>query len=292
MSAERALQVLPEGGNGALRATQPATLNDPFECASQFVTDNPNGAFEPKEIIEKLKVISPNARISENAIRSSLNDIGPQGWSQILREVISLRFGIVSFSANPLHPLLWAHYADSGKGVAIGYDIAVLKQIPTEHEILGAVQYSDQLPTTSESSDSLVDNELRSLLLKKSKHWQHEREWRLILDLRNTTGTGQKDENGFPICLCSIPNEAVVEVIITGRSPAGIDTALLDRLMGPYGFRGWPLERLVLGPDKYGYGYHDSYFVEGKYTPRIIYTRPTHPSKRPLPPGHKAWPNP
>ena len=32
VSAERAMTCLPEIGDGALRATQPAALNDPFEC--------------------------------------------------------------------------------------------------------------------------------------------------------------------------------------------------------------------------------------------------------------------
>ena len=33
MTSERALTCLPEVGDGTLRATQPAALNDPFECA-------------------------------------------------------------------------------------------------------------------------------------------------------------------------------------------------------------------------------------------------------------------
>ena len=50
MSAERALLVFPESGNGTLRVTQPATLNDPFECASKLVSVNPNGVVDVKEM--------------------------------------------------------------------------------------------------------------------------------------------------------------------------------------------------------------------------------------------------
>ena len=35
--AERAVTCLPEIGDGALRATQPAALNDPFECTTKKV---------------------------------------------------------------------------------------------------------------------------------------------------------------------------------------------------------------------------------------------------------------
>ena len=33
VTANRALTCIPEVGDGTLRATQPAALNDPFECA-------------------------------------------------------------------------------------------------------------------------------------------------------------------------------------------------------------------------------------------------------------------
>ena len=129
MNAERALLVLPESGNGTLRVTQPATLNDPFECASKLVSDNPNGVVDVKEIIKKLKIFSPKGSVSERDLQSSSTVFGTHNWSQLLRELFSLRFGIVSFSASPLNPLLWAHYADSGKGVVIGYDISGFEEI-------------------------------------------------------------------------------------------------------------------------------------------------------------------
>ena len=113
--------------------------------------------------------------------------------------MLSSRFGIVSFSANPLQPLLWAHYGDSGKGVAVGYDTSALKKIPTANEILGPVQYQDQLPIVTENLVVRPDNELRDLMLIKSRHWEYEEEWRFVLELSNTVGTGENDENGFPI---------------------------------------------------------------------------------------------
>ena len=33
VTSDRALTCIPEVGDGTLRATQPAALNDPFECA-------------------------------------------------------------------------------------------------------------------------------------------------------------------------------------------------------------------------------------------------------------------
>ena len=284
MSAERALLVLPQSGNGTLRVTQPATLNDPFECASRLLPDSPKGVVDIKEIAEKFKNFSPKSKGISGNIRSSTTVTGTHDWSKCLRELLSLKFGIVSFSANPLEPLLWAHYGDSGKGVAIGYDTSGLKEIPTANEIFGPVQYHDKLPTVTESLVVQPGSELKNLMLMKSNHWGYEKESRLVLELSNTIGTGENDENGFPICLCSIPNEAVVEVIVTQRCPEGISSTLHERLIGRHGYRGWPLEELILAPDKYGYGYIDYDWTEGKHTQLISYTRPVHPAKRPRPP--------
>ena len=47
LPADRAIGVLPENGNGALRATQPAALNDPLECATLSIAIYPS---EDKEV--------------------------------------------------------------------------------------------------------------------------------------------------------------------------------------------------------------------------------------------------
>ena len=196
MSAERALEVLAEDGNGTLRATQPASMNDPLECASQFMTDYSGEADEANKTIENLRLIFPTARINEKDVKSALHRRGSEAWSHLVRGLLSQRFGIVSFSASPIHPLLWAHYADSGYGVAVGYDASFLKEIPKEHEILGNVQYGDQLPKSSDFIVTEPEDRVQRFMLFKSRHWQYEEEWRLVLELRNMIGTGKRDRSG------------------------------------------------------------------------------------------------
>ena len=62
VSAERALTCLPEVGDGALRATQPAALNDPFECAviKTFVeSDERDGNRELARVLTGIHRTSP-----------------------------------------------------------------------------------------------------------------------------------------------------------------------------------------------------------------------------------------
>ena len=64
-----------------------------------------------------------------------------------------------------------------------------------------------------------ADYNLPFLLSNKSSHWSYEEEWRLIVQLNRTIGTGKTDQHDQPINLIQIPNEAVVRVYYTERTP-------------------------------------------------------------------------
>ena len=126
LSAERALKVLPEVGNGALCATQPIAMNDPFECASTshaFYSSGRAAIFnsvEVQDIIHVLNTINPEHPVEKSYVQRKQQQFGTQAWNKLLRESLSLRFSVVSFSFKPDIPLLWSHYANSGAGVVIG----------------------------------------------------------------------------------------------------------------------------------------------------------------------------
>ena len=124
--ADRAVEALPENGNGALRVTQPAALNDPLECATRCSAIYPSEDKEVHEMVETLNWIVPEHPLKNSDVQLSRRLLGTQAWNELLRKQLSRRFGVVSFSSSALHPLLWAHYANSGAGVVIGYRVSVL----------------------------------------------------------------------------------------------------------------------------------------------------------------------
>ena len=63
------------------------------------------------------------------------------------------------------------------------------------------------------------DDNLNGLLSLKSDHWSYESEWRLIVELDETIGTGFRDSRGLPINLVRVPNEAVVAVFTLSGHP-------------------------------------------------------------------------
>ena len=254
VSADRAAKVLPENGNGALRATQPAALNDPLECATRCSAVYPSEDKEVKEMIEALNWIVPEHSLKKSDVQLSRRQLGTQAWNDLFRKQLSRRFGVVSFSSSVLHPLLWAHYADSGAGVVIGYRVSELVKIATGYERLGAVQYMDEPPISMGHGIFKDEGNLHIILLTKASYWKYEQEWRLTLELKNTVGIGESDQNGHSINICPIPNEAVTEVYFTERTPKSTVETIEARLRDPGNrFRAEALRKLILAPDRYGY---------------------------------------
>jgi hypothetical protein len=100
------------------------------------------------------------------------------------------------------NPILWAHYADSHKGMCIGFDSTV-------HPFHGAcgLDYADKYPTTPfPRVEGGEDKLFLKSALTKSTHWKYENEYRLCsvrfdnpswhLDLRWLTGS-QKEQTAF-----------------------------------------------------------------------------------------------
>ena len=228
VTSERALTCIPEVGDGTLRATQPASLNDPFECAVIPVYVISKKSEENRELAEVLTKLNSDKIITEEDVRLARNRYGSLFTRQLLTEQASTRFGIVSFTKNNKHPLMWSHYTIDGSGFVIGYDIKELKKIRGD---LKPVKY-DKTPPLITGPIVLVSPEsnISDLLAQKSNHWEYENEWRLIIELNKTIGTGSKDHHGQPINLVQIPNEAIVCVYYTERTPHDYVDLIRSRL--------------------------------------------------------------
>lgn len=97
-----------------------------------------------------------------------------------VRKKISKEYGLLCFSRTWEEPLLWSHYADKHKGIAIGFEIS-------GYEILD-IDY-DPSPIRKQfdlTSDSKINEKLFLELAKVKYHkWEYEKESRLLLKLKN-----------------------------------------------------------------------------------------------------------
>ena len=126
-------------------------LNDPFDC--RF----------------RVKFQNENERISAKKVEDGIY------------EVRQNQYGIISFSKECSNPALWAHYADSHKGIALVF------QFPNEKEDLIRVKYSERIPMIDlcdiKSSSNEKENAdiMGSSVSQKSTTWRYEKEYRFLV---------------------------------------------------------------------------------------------------------------
>lgn len=229
VTAKRALACLPEVGDGALRATQPAALNDPFECHiwQTFVEqDLAEGNAKLAQVLTELHKTVP---VTPNEVSRARDRYGSLYIRELFARQMSRRFGIISFATDPFNPLMWSHYTGDGSGFVLAYRTPDIGRLAAGSERLREVTYSS-IPVPLMGYPVLNEPETNTykLLCCKSSHWEHEREWRLIVDLDKTIGTGQRDQNDHPINVLRIPNSAVSEVYYTERTSPS-DVATIER---------------------------------------------------------------
>ena len=255
ISASRVLTCVPEVGDGTLRATQPAALNDPFECAltPSYLIQDP--AEEDLKLAQVLSQINESNPISQEDVRRARQRYGSLFTRQLFAEQVSTKLGIVSFTTDPLHPLMWSHYTVDGSGFVIGYDKSGLENLVSGDGALVPVRYMDR-PAVIIGPNVLASprSNLAAVLSLKSDHWSYENEWRLIVEMNNTIGTGKPDTHGQPINLVRVPNEAVVRVYYTERTPLASVETIRKRLENANNrYQAESPRKLVMSFTSYGY---------------------------------------
>lgn len=85
---------------------------------------------------------------------------------------LAKKFGLICFSLDWQNPVQWGHYADSHKGICLGFDV--------DDSRLIEVKYVKK--RLSKDIFSSPEKNIK-LLTTKFKHWEYEREYRIIIDL-------------------------------------------------------------------------------------------------------------
>lgn len=102
-----------------------------------------------------------------------------QPYNKVFRAV-SKKWGLLCFSQDWSEPLLWSHYSDKHKGVAIGFDILQDKVLKVNYE-------SDPIRKQIELTNDSKTNEKLFLDLAKVKYkkWEYENEYRILVKLED-----------------------------------------------------------------------------------------------------------
>lgn len=119
--------------------------------------------------------------------------------------------GLLCFSKNYSSPLLWGHYADGAKGIALGFDPDHFKSKTDIH-----VDYKEDRPVVevrvgNDDTVSIMQKLLSHYFGTKALEWKYEDEVRYLLELEDCVPRTK-------MYFAEFPSRALREVIVGPRS--------------------------------------------------------------------------
>lgn len=162
----------------------PDQINDPFDCKIPPCLEG----LTKEKLLEHLENIDPK-RVKDEGfdLEKSKKDVINTPLSvlqeRLRRDLKShIEVGVLSFSEKYSDILMWGHYADSHKGICIGFDYYKLSftfkgPVPPEQ-----VKYpnDNKYPKWNPFFDDVI-SQIDKIYFTKARHWHYEKEWRVIL---------------------------------------------------------------------------------------------------------------
>lgn len=218
-SEDSAIKILE---NLTLKITPPNKLNDPFEIlpssyknvTQENVTEyyNKLAKREFEKIYEEALQDGFRGTIQEflenfdeQKIIEDLAETIPNRDFTKLKNVFSEIFGVVSFSQNNNNILMWSHYADQHQGIVIGFDSTKFgkKSLKVEYSYKRV-----ELTFGNNKTTMKFKKEVENLIQRKAKNWEYEKEYRMLLELKDLQKKGNDYFLGF--------NVNIIDMIIFG----------------------------------------------------------------------------
>ena len=169
----------------------PKDLNDPFECKAiidvsatpeeieGFFRRNSPGMGE-EQLAKFVARFVKDPALFESTLQTSYDDLVP-------------KTGLCCLGEKADNILMWAHYADSHKGICLKFDL--LEAYET-FAFIGKVNYTNEYPKYNVLSTA---DKFKSYYCTKARCWEYEDEWRAIRP------TGPE--------LIHFPKKALVEIV-------------------------------------------------------------------------------
>ena len=219
---------LPDEKPCSFRATPPNELNDINEInyKTTFVDDEKNRENINREYALTLTKLFPRSPISVEDVERYRRKYPRVYGAELTCDQLSKRYGVTSFSTSRNDVTMWSHYADSCRGVVIGFNVNLWVRHLHGTSIIRQVKYMDDLPLVL--GPRVVNQEnAYAFMSSKGAAWGYEQEWRLITELSKT------QEFGKNIALITVPQESVSSILITDRTSQDTVDIIVRRLNNP-----------------------------------------------------------
>ncbi len=193
---------------GKLWASRPGKFNDPFDCQIRldYSIYFENLALYIESVVDddlplsEINQIKMNCKYGDDKsiiqfIELHLKSSGKKSLQEKVDEWIdnhSSAAGVISLSEKNDNLLMWAHYADYHQGYCL--KLAFNSEFPCIKKVIYGKHYPSLIDLNPSFKKSLrkkflvggterVDASQNDLFCYKSKDWEYEKEWRLLVDI-------------------------------------------------------------------------------------------------------------
>lgn len=152
-------------------------FNDPFDTTANIIQTGNLKDLRKRfgEIVDK-KNPNSNKNLRENDVSRMMKKHAdnPEAYKEIFLKHTQAA-GIFSLSTNPRDILMWSHYASNHKGMLLQF-----KLTNDVDSLLHALKmhYSMQYPSLDITKS--FEGQFENIMMRKSKHWEYENEWRIL----------------------------------------------------------------------------------------------------------------
>jgi hypothetical protein len=228
-----------------LKVTPPNELNDPFEFSPYVLPGTITGGH-----VEELMKTAPAKELYDEMVNAG-DPVPPfDVFEKVLRRVpperikqaiplfqksyeelvadnlnsISKQSGLICFSAQENHILMWSHYTDSHKGMLLEFDTS--HQYFEDNLRFLEVTYSETRvpfdPTWPDKSEELAQH-CKQVLCTKNSAWDYEGEWRSLFPLHWGMQKPDTRDAQRVLYFTNFPPEIIRRVVLGFRCPVEIE---------------------------------------------------------------------
>ncbi len=223
-----------------IRFTQPADLNDIFDCAIDLVGDDSDLKKNAKAVFDRNRASSqentppePRQAAEVKFIRDFIDRQKDSDYRKMVVERFERNLDnmvVLSLTEDPLSPALWGLYSNNATGFVIGLRSSSSplsrrdSDIGAREGVIRRVEYVDE-PTKVRIGEWKLPEDLP---YRKYSDWSYEKEWRIMRDGAKCDQVGKKDR----FKLWKIDPQAVESVIVGPRSSMETEQRLATALSG------------------------------------------------------------
>lgn len=157
--------------NGYVYATHPSQFNDIFDCHDELVRYDDDTVVE--KILKKYNDTNKVRHLLQNEKQSTI-----QYLQRNLKEIIFRKWGVFSMTVNPNNIMMWSYYTDH-QGFMIEFDIRHFSTFKYHGPF--PINYQETIEPIS-MKEWGFENSILYQTNVKYNGWEHEEEWRLIID--------------------------------------------------------------------------------------------------------------